>query len=201
MEPSHCTQNEFAVPSAAMPTNGFDFYSLFLLFAFSLLHSNSQVAWPNAEQRKHLSALGESKYGFPGFIASCDGTMLALRRAPVFEQFPETYHHHRHGGYGFNVLFWVDHHGSIIRFVCNHPASTSDQTIWDESEIAKDPWKFLKRHEEFLFVDLGFKRESFAVPPYKGKEAKEEHNALFNRAQRRGRVKVTLAFILLFIYL
>jgi hypothetical protein len=153
-------------------------------------HVDNFVRWPNAAARKALSALGESKYGFPGFVASCDGTMIGLRRAPVFHMFPETYHHHRHGGYGFNVLFWVDHHGSIIRFTCNWPASASDQAIFDDSAFAKTPWKFLKKHQEFIFVDLGFKKEVFAVPPYKGNDAKEEHNALFNTAQRRGRVKV-----------
>ena len=161
-------------------------------------HSGRWVKWPTAAERRDLSALAEEKYGFPGFIASCDGTLIGLRRAPVFDQFPETYHHHRHGGYGFNVLFWVDHHGSIIRFTCNHPASASDQTIFDETHFARYPWQYLKKHEEYIFVDLGFKREIFAVPPYKGKEGKEDHNALFNHAQRKGRVKVvsyTFCFI------
>ena len=153
-------------------------------------HVERFVRWPNAAARRALSALGEQKYGFPGFVASCDGTMIGLRRAPVFHMFPETYHHHRHGGYGFNTLFWVDHHGSIIRFTCNWPASASDQTIFDDSSFAQTPWKFLKKHEEYIFVDLGFKKEVFAVSPYKGKEAKQEHNALFNFAQRKGRVKV-----------
>jgi hypothetical protein len=162
-------------------------------------HTDRWIKWPNAAERRELSALGEAKYGFPGFIASCDGTLIGLRRAPVFDQFPETYHHHRHGGYGFNVLFWVDHHGSIIRFTCNHPASASDQAIFDETQFAQNPWRFLKKHEEYIFVDLGFKREIFAVPPYKGKEGKEEHNALFNHAQRKGRVKVVVIRFFLFI--
>lgn len=153
-------------------------------------HSPSWVRWPNAASRRALSALGHSKYGFPGFVASCDGTLIGLRRAPAFDMFPETYHHHRHGGYGFNVLFWVDHHGTIIRMMCNWPASASDQTIFDSSSFARDPWKFLKKHEEFIFTDLGFKKEVFAVPPYKGADAKLPHNALFNHAQRVGRVKV-----------
>lgn len=153
-------------------------------------HQDTWIAWPNKAARAKLSAIGELKFGFPGFIASCDGTLVGLRRAPAFECFPETYHHHRHGGYGFNVLFWVDHHGSIIRFTCNWPASASDQTIFDDSNFAKEPWKYLKKHEEFIFTDLGFKKETFAVPPYKGQEAKLEYNALFNKAQRRGRVKV-----------
>jgi hypothetical protein len=38
--------------------------------------------------------LADTKYGFPGFIASFDGTMIGLRRAPVFDMCPETYHHH-----------------------------------------------------------------------------------------------------------
>lgn len=165
-------------------------------------HEKKWVSWPNALQRRELSALGEAKYGFPGFIASCDGTLIALRRAPAFEQYPETYHHHRHGGYGFNVLFWVDHHGSIIRFTCNWPASASDQTIFDSSAFACNPWGHLtKKNEEYIFVDLGFRREVFAVPPYKGKEAKEEHNALFNHAQRRGRVKVAVCLLFLLRYI
>jgi hypothetical protein len=153
-------------------------------------HVKKWITWPNAASRSALSALGDQKYGFPGFIASCDGTLIGLRRAPAFDMHPETYHHHRHGGYGFNVLFWVDHHGHIIRFTCNWPASASDQTIFDASSFAKNPWKYLKEGEEYIFTDLGFKKEVFAVPPYKGKEAKVEHNALFNHAQRRGRVKV-----------
>ena len=153
-------------------------------------HSDDWIKWPNAAARRALSAIGDSKYGFPGFVASCDGTLIALRRAPAFDMFPETYHHHRHGGYGFNVLFWVDHHGTIIRFTCNWPASASDQTIFDNSSFSRQPWLFLKKNEEYIFVDLGFKKEQFAVPPYKGQEGKLEHNALFNKAQRCGRVKV-----------
>lgn len=158
-------------------------------------HSNRWIRWPNVASRKKLSALADAKYGFPGFIASCDGTMIGLRRAPAFDMCPETYHHHRHGGYGFNVLFWVDHHGQIIHLTCNWPASASDQTIFDDSDFAREPWKFLKKDEEYIFTDLGFKKEVFAVPPYKGKEGKLAHNALFNHAQRKGRVKVTLMLL------
>lgn len=153
-------------------------------------HARKWISWPTAAARRALSALGDEKYGFPGFVASCDGTLIALRRAPAFDMFPETYHHHRHGGYGFNVLFWVDHHGSIIRVMCNWPASASDQAIFDASTFAQQPYNYLKKNEEFIFTDLGFKREVFSVPPYKGAEARIEHNALFNHAQRVGRVKV-----------
>ncbi len=160
-------------------------------------HVHRYVCWPDANARRLLAALGDEKFGFPGFVASCDGTLIGLRRAPAFDMFPETYHHHRHGGYGFNVLFWVDHHGTIIRFTCNWPASASDQTIFDTSSFAQHPWRYLKRNEEFIFTDLGFKKETFAVPPYKGAEAKLPHNALFNKAQRCGRVKVTVFCLLL----
>ncbi len=158
---------------------------------------NRWVRWPDATARRLLATLGDEKYGFPGFVASCDGTLIGLRRAPAFEMFPETYHHHRHGGYGFNVLFWVDHHGTIIRFTCNWPASASDQAIFDTTSFAQQPWRYLKKNEEFIFTDLGFKKEVFAVPPYKGQEAKKEHNALFNKAQRCGRVKVSVFSLLL----
>lgn len=153
-------------------------------------HSSTYIVWPNSERRAELSAYADMHYGFPGFVGSCDGTLIGLRRAPVFDQFPETYKHPRHKGYGFNVLFWVDHFGKIMRFTCNWPASASDQTIFNASLFAMQPWLFLKQHEEYVFVDLGFKRETFAVPPYKGKDAKLAHNAEFNIAQRKGRVKV-----------
>ena len=81
--------------------------------------------------------------------------------------------------------------------MCNRPASVSDQTIFDASSFAQNLWKFLKKHEEFIFTDLGFKKEVFTVPPYKGKEAKLEHNALFNKAQRGGRTKVLLVLVLI----
>jgi hypothetical protein len=106
------------------------------------VHLKQWICWPNAAARQALSALGDQKYGFPGFIASCDGTMIGLHRASAFDMHPEKYHHHRHGGYGFNVLFWVDHHGQIIRFTCNWPASASDQTIFDKSHFTKNPWKY-----------------------------------------------------------
>jgi hypothetical protein len=153
-------------------------------------HVDEFVRWPDAQERAKLSYHADVTYGFPGFIASCDGTLIGLRRAPAFDQFPETYCHPRHKHYGFNVLFWVDHFGTIIRFTCNWPASASDQTIFNNSAFATNPWLFLKQHEEFIFVDLGFKKETFAVPPYKGQEGKLKHNAEFNKAQRKGRVKV-----------
>ena len=74
-------------------------------------HVDAFVRWPDATKRAELSAYADVHYGFPGFIASCDGTLIGLRRAPVFEQYPETYCHPRHKHYGFNVLFWVDHFG------------------------------------------------------------------------------------------
>ena len=153
-------------------------------------HADTYIFWPNSRRRAELSAYADSKYGFPGFIGSCDGTVIGLRRAPSFAQFPETYRHPRHGVYGYNVLFWADHFGTIMRFTCNWPASAADQTIFNTTTFALQPQIFLKLHEEFIFVDLGFKRETFAVPPYKGAEGKLAHNAQFNIAQRKGRVKV-----------
>ena len=72
-------------------------------------HVDEFVRWPDAQERAALSYHADVTYGFPGFIASCAGTLIGLRRAPAFDQYPETYCHPRHKHYGFNVLFWVDH--------------------------------------------------------------------------------------------
>ena len=53
-------------------------------------HVGTYVVWPNAARRAELSSYADATYGFPGFIASCDGTLIGLRRAPVFLQYPET---------------------------------------------------------------------------------------------------------------
>jgi hypothetical protein len=167
-------------------------------------HADRWIQWPTDAARKDLSALAEAQYGFPGFIASCDGTLIGLRRAPVVEQHPEMYHiyhHHCNGGYGFKVLFWVDHHGSIIHSSSNWPASASFQAILDSTHFAQNPWQYLKCNEEYVFVNVSFKPDVFAVPPYDGKEeknfkeGKKEVNALFNRAQRKTRVKVGAHFV------
>ena len=69
-------------------------------------------------------------YIYLGFIAVCDGTLIGLRRAPAFEMFPETYHHHRHGGYGFNVLFWVDHHDLFVCVAITNNTNTGGTRKW-----------------------------------------------------------------------
>jgi hypothetical protein len=148
------------------------------------------ILWPNASRRRMLSKIGEEEFGFPGFVLSVDGTLLVLHRAPAAHMRPETYHHPRHHQYGFNTLLFTDH----LRYICSYcfgwPGQASDSTIFASTALARSPSEFLSLGEEFVFADLGFKRENYVITPFKGAAADVPHNALFNKAQRSGRCRI-----------
>ena len=148
------------------------------------------IVWPDAARRRVLSAVGEANYGFPGYCVNVDGTLLGLHRAPAFEMRPETYCHPRHRTYGFNTLLFADHFRYIVSYVFGWPGAAADSTIMASSRIANEPDAFIKVGEEFIFADLGFKRENYVITPYKGEQAAPKHNQLFNKAQRVGRCRI-----------
>jgi hypothetical protein len=148
------------------------------------------VLWPDRNRRRILSAIGEDNFGFPGYCVNVDGTLLGLARAPAFNMRPETYCHPRHRTYGFNTLLFTDHLNYIVSYVFGWPGAASDSTIMASSFIAQEPHKYLAIGEEFIFADLGFKRENYVVTPFKGEQAALRHNQMFNRAQRTGRCRI-----------
>ncbi len=148
------------------------------------------IVWPDTNRRRVLANVGEENFGFPGYCVNVDGTLLGLARAPAFSMRPETYCHPRHRTYGFNTLLFADHFRYIVSYVFGWPGAAADSTIMASSLIAKDPRKFLNVGEEFIFADLGFKRENYVITPFKGESACQRHNQLFNRAQRVGRCRI-----------
>jgi hypothetical protein len=38
------------------------------------------------------------------------------------------------------------------------------------------PWDFLEKGDEYIFVDTGFARTMYCVPPYLGAAGKLQHN-------------------------
>lgn len=148
------------------------------------------IVWPNAARRRLLSKIGEDEFGFPGFFCSVDGTLLALHRAPAFHMRPETYFHPRHHQYGFNTLLFADH----LRYICGYhfgyPGTAADSTIFSATAIAQSPSDYVSLGEQFVFADLGFKRENYVITPFKGAAGELKHNALFNKAQRSGRCRI-----------
>jgi hypothetical protein len=42
--------------------------------------------------------------------------------------------------------------------------------------LHQTPWEFLSKAAEFIFVDCGFARTMYCVPPYKGASGKLRHN-------------------------
>jgi hypothetical protein len=149
------------------------------------------LKWPSAARREQLAEFGATEHGFHGFIGSMDGTHCYFKRSPQFHMFPEAYADTWHkGGYGFNCLLTADHTGSIIQYLVGWPGGQCDKVLQPLTALHKDPWKFLKRGEQFLFVDCGFARTMWCVPPYSGRSGKLPHNAEFNHALRQARCRI-----------
>jgi hypothetical protein len=148
------------------------------------------VRWPNSARRRKLAAFGHTEFNFPGYIGHQDGTHVYLFNAPNHCMYPEAFFDTLHkGGYGYNILLTADHTGSIIHYSLGWPGQTHDATIQLHLDMYHQPWKYFDRGQ-FLFVDSGFSRQMWAVPPYKGKKALIEKNAAFNKAMRRGRCRI-----------
>jgi hypothetical protein len=149
------------------------------------------LKWPSPERRQQLATFGETEHGFHGFIGSMDGTHCYLKRSPGFHMYPEAYADTWHkGGYGYNCLLTADHTGSIIAYLVGWPGGQGDKVLQPHTALSADPWRFLKKGEEFLFVDCGFARTMWSVPPYPGKAGKLAHNSEFNYAMRQARCRV-----------
>jgi hypothetical protein len=149
------------------------------------------VKWPSSARREQLAAWGETEHGFHGFIGSMDGTHCYLRRSPAFHMYPEAFRDTWHnGGYGYNCLLTADHTGSIIAYLVGWPGGQSDKVLQPMTALHRDPWKFLKKGEQFLFVDTGFARTMYCVPPYPGQAGKRAHNKEFNFALRQARSRI-----------
>ena len=124
------------------------------------------------------------------YIGQQDGTHVYLYTAPNHDMYPEAFYDTLHkGGYGYNVLLTSDHTGSIIHYALGWPGQTHDATIQMHLDMYHNPWNYFEKGQ-YIFVDTGFSRQMWSVPPYKGKSALLEHNAHFNKAMRRGRCRI-----------
>jgi hypothetical protein len=84
----------------------------------------------------------------------------------------------------------ADHTGSIIAYLVGWPGGQCDKVLQPATALSQDPWSFLKKGEQFLFVDSGFARTMWCVPPYPGKAGKKAHNKVFNFAMRQARCRI-----------
>jgi hypothetical protein len=156
-----------------------------------LCHEKKYIKWPSPKRREVLADYGGNEHGFHGFIGSMDGTHFYFKRAPHFSMYPEAYCDTWHkGGYAYNCLLTADHTGSIISYLVGWPGGQCDKVLQPTTALHQNPWAFLKKGEQFLFVDSGFARTMYAVPPYSGKAGKLPHNKEFNYAMRQARCRI-----------
>jgi hypothetical protein len=135
------------------------------------------VRWPSANRRRQLAVYGGTEFGFDGLIGSMDGTHFYLKRAPRFGCYPEAYFDTWHkGGYGYNCLLTADHTGTIIGSLVGWPGSQCDTVLQPHTALHVSPWDYLEKAAEFIFVDCGFARTMYCVPPYKGPAGRLQHN-------------------------
>jgi hypothetical protein len=147
-------------------------------FIDAMLHYETRFCrWPSVKRRRQLAAYGGSQFGFDGLIGSMDGTHFYLKRAPRFACFPEAYFDTWHkGGYGYNCLLTADHTGTIIGSLVGWPGSQCDTVLQPQTALHRTPWAFMDKGAEFIFVDCGFSRQMYCVPPYKGDAGRLLHN-------------------------
>jgi hypothetical protein len=148
------------------------------------------VRWPNAARRQALGRYGAERFGFPGYIGQQDGTHMYFLHSPSYDMHPEAYYDKLHqGGYGYNVLLTSDHTGSIIHYALGWPGQIHDSTVQMSLDMYSNPWSWFTKGE-YLFVDAGFSRQMWAVPPFKAAQALRPENKAFNVAMRKGRCRI-----------
>lgn len=141
------------------------------------------ISWPNAEERRKLSAHMRDKHGIPGGILIVDGTPVVFYQRPAVDG--ETFWTKK-CHYAMNVQLICDHTKRIRWFMVGWPGSVFDSSVFDTSDICRHPEKYFSEGE-FLLADAGYAGKWFICVPYKSPDTDQAHNMLFNELFSSGR--------------
>ena len=93
------------------------------------------ICWPDAAERRQISARMEAKYHMKGFVMIVDGTYFPMNSAPNVD--PEVYFT-RKSNYCQNAqLFAIE--GKVRNYFLGNPGSVYDNTILKGSSFARNP--------------------------------------------------------------
>jgi hypothetical protein len=144
------------------------------------------IRWPDADERKEISARMERKYGLGGAVMSMDGTPVVLSQKPGIDG--EVYWT-RKCHYALNLQLFCDDLMRIRHYIVGWPGSVFDNYIFEQSTVCKNPRRFLSLGE-FILADAGYALREFVLTPYRLPTAALPHNKLFNETQSSARVTI-----------
>lgn len=142
------------------------------------------IKWPNASERKLLSQKFDDIYGFKDCVGIVDGTHIVLARRPSV--CGEVYFTRKHR-YSVSAQIVCDDQKRIIYFHHGWPGSVHDSVVYGDSELSKNPSKFLDE-KEYIMGDSAYTLTNKMVTPYKGSCANLPENKKFNEALSSMRV-------------
>jgi len=184
-----CYGNGASVGRIGM-TSGFSYGSV-CHFTRRVFHAilkmrRNVIRWPDAEERREISARMERKYGLGGAILSMDGTPVVLSQKPAIDG--EVYWT-RKCHYALNLQLFCDDKLRIRHYVVGWPGSVFDNYIFERSNVFKNVRRYLSVGE-FLLADAGYALREFVLTPYRLPTASLPHNQMFNEVQSSARVPI-----------
>ena len=184
-----CYGNGASVGRIGM-TSGFSYGSV-CHFTRRVFHAilkmrKNVIRWPDAEERREISARMERKYGLGGAILSMDGTPVVLSQKPAIDG--EVYWT-RKCHYALNLQLFGDDNLRIRHYIVGWPGSVFDNYIFERSNVFKNVRHYLSVGE-FLLADAGYALREFVLTPYRLPTASLPHNQMFNEVQSSARVPI-----------
>jgi len=88
-----------------------------------------------------------------------------------------------------NVLLFCDDRGYIRYYTIGWPGTLYDNTIFEKTEICKNPAKFFSPGQ-FTLADGGFAIKMYCIPPYRNPAAEIPENRFFNFYFSSARAKI-----------
>ena len=146
------------------------------------------IQWPDENERREISNRFTMNHGLKGAVAIVDGTQVILSQRPHIDG--ETYWT-RKGRYSINLQIVCDDKRMVRSYVVGWPGSVSDSTVFNDSDIYKNPQEYFSRDQmQYIIADAGYASESWLCTPYRQPAASFPQNQLFNELFSSARVTI-----------
>ncbi|ETN17230.1 hypothetical protein PPTG_21631 [Phytophthora nicotianae INRA-310] len=128
-----------------------------------LSYKNAVICWPDAVERREISARIENVSGFPCCVGLIDGTLFPLRTRP--QKHGEDYYS-RKASYAINGLVVSDDKCRIRYENVGWPGSSHDNRVWRNCKLARNREQHFNMNE-YLLGDSAYQPSNVMVSSYK----------------------------------
>jgi hypothetical protein len=147
---------------------------------------DSEISWPDANERAAISRRYARNHGMPGVVGVVDGTPVVLCQRPHVDG--EVFWT-RKGHYAINLQLVCDDRRKIIFYQSGWPGSVYDATVFGQSDLSLHAPQYFSPGE-FLIADAGYGGTWFICTPYRQPAASIPHNKVFNELFSSGRIVI-----------